>query len=282
MPLSLKMINRYSDRQLKEERQTLFLITGGFVIRLTFDPGEQLVFKKKLIEDVFSIWGEGGFLKKSAREYDFEIKFRPDASPIEVLTKGKGRYFLTAKTNFHLKTVETFYSIGLYNFQAILKDVLLHLIRKDGFLLHASSTMTKKRELMVFLSPSGGGKTTVADLLSSSSSQTKLTDDSLIVRKAGSDWMFFSTLFVEKSLLPRNKKTGSAKIFFIRKSKKASCQKITNKGEILKLLLPQVWLREATIDRATFNLITDFVNTMDNFYLLEAARDGASLARVIK
>lgn len=277
------MGKNYSDKELRDKTQALFLETAGFVIKFSFGFSESVFFKRKLLEQFETIWGKGGFLRNKAKEWDFEILFKSGDRKIEVIEKqgGKRHYHLAFRRNFSSKKVEAFYHLGLPAIQALLREVVSFLLLENGLMLHASSCLDSKRTLHVFLAPQGGGKTTIADLVSQSKDFAKFSDDSVLLRKIKDKWVFFSPPIVEKYMLPVSRSADKALIYFIRKDKSASKKEIVDKNKILKFFLKQLWLRVEKIDKRSFSTALDFVAEND-FYILKSVLNARVIRRVLK
>jgi hypothetical protein len=272
---------RYSDKQLEKSTQKFFLESAGFVIKLVFEPIEQVYFKGRLIDEVFRLWSSGGFLLSSSKKADFEIRFT-DTNLIEVVHKGRKakQFYLTFQRDFTSGKVIAYYHTSLPALQMLLKEVFTFLIKRDGFLLHASGCQSKSGSLKLFLAPSGGGKTTVATLLSKSKDIVQFNDDILIVRKMGGQWKFFSPPFVEKQILPVKREAKNAELFFIKKSKKAAKKEIRDPKTVLRLVLRQIWSKTGNIDRKTLGNAMVFVEE-NKFYWLDSILDAKALRKVV-
>lgn len=271
---------RYSDAQLTGNTQGLFLETAGFVIKLVFEPTEQVYFKRRLLEEVERVWGKGGFLLSSPKKAAFEIRL--SASQIEILQKEKGKrhYYSTFLRDFPKNKVTTFYHIGLLAFQVLLKEVFTFLVKNGGFLFHASGCLDKTGDLKIFSAPQEGGKTTVSNLLSKGEGLVKFSDDILIVRKIRNSWRFFSPPFIEKQALPVKREAKNAEIFFIEKSKKAAKKELQDSKVILPLVLNQIWSKTGSIDKRTLKNIMAFVQD-NKFFWLNSVLDEKALRRVL-
>ncbi len=272
----------YKSEKLGSESQELCLTVAGLVIRLFFEPAEQIYYQQKLLEATYGLWQKGGFLTKK-KDWDFEIRFRSEADKMKIIERdsGKKHYYLTFIRDFANKKFVTDYSIGLPALMMALREVIAFLLeRKSGLLLHASSCLDEKGILHIFLAPTGGGKTTVADLLSSLKIFTKFSDDLIIARKVKGKWSFFSPPLIEKDFLPTKRKAEKAKIYLVKKGKVASKQKIADKSKILKIILKQLWLRTKEIDKKTLSSAMRF-SSENEFCLLRSTLDLKEMRRVI-
>ena len=245
-----------------------YLEVAGFTILLSFYPTEHKIFQDLLIENVINFWGKGGFLSKKPRgKVAYTIKILPFPKLIKLIgRKGGERYHNTYK--FGNRVLEFYYYISFPLLQMVFKQLLYELIKKDGFILHASSVLDKNRNLIVFLAPQGGGKSTSANLMTKFKGFSKFDDDNLLVRKIGGGWKFFSPPFIEKEMNPIKKIADKATFFFVKKAKEMNKLSI-QKTKILPLLLKQIWVANKGIERQTFENTIKFVEE-NNFFILHA------------
>ena len=272
----------YSREKLLRTTQFFYLKSAGFVIKLICEPTEQVFFKHKLIEGIQEIWGKGGFLGKTSKTWDFEIRFVSQANRMRIIQKegGKKHYYLTFQRDFTSRKVIAFYYTSLPIFQMLLREIMAFLLLRDGFLLHASSCQDKKGNLKAFLAPSGGGKTTFADLISKTKTFVKFSDDILLIRKVKGEWFFFSPPFVEKEMLPTERKAKNIEIFFIKKSKSPSKEKLDENDKILGFILKQVWVRKEKLEKQTLANVMAFV-AENEFYQLRTVLDLKKMRKVL-
>ena len=272
----------YSREKLLRTTQFFYLKSAGFVIKLICEPTEQVFFKHKLIEGIQEIWGRGGFLEKTSKTWDFEIRFVSQANRMRIIQKegGKKHYYLTFQRDFTSRKVIAFYYTSLPIFQMLLREIMAFLLLRDGFLLHASSCQDKKGNLKAFLAPSGGGKTTIADLISKTKTFVKFSDDILLIRKVKGEWFFFSPPFVEKEMLPTKRKAKNIEIFFIKKSKSPSKEKLDENDKILGFILKQVWVRKEKLEKQTLANVMAFV-AENEFYQLRTVLDLKKMRKVL-
>jgi hypothetical protein len=272
----------YSREKLLRTTQFFYLKSAGFVIKLICEPTEQVFFKHKLIEGIQEIWGRGGFLGKTSKTWDFEIRFVSQANRMRIIQKerGKKHYYLTFQRDFTSRKVIAFYYTSLPTFQMLLREIMAFLLLRDGFLLHASSCQDKKGNLKAFLAPSGGGKTTIADLISKTKTFVKFSDDILLIRKVKGEWFFFGPPFVEKEMLPTKRKAKNIEIFFIKKSKSPSKEKLDGNDKILRFILKQVWVRKEKLEKQTLANVMAFV-AENEFYQLRTVLDLKKMRKVL-
>ncbi len=273
---------RYSEKYLKEQAQVFFLKIAGFIIKIVCEPTEQVFFKRKLIEAIQQVWDKGGFLGKTSKTWDFEIRFVSRASRMRIIQKegGKKDYYLTSERDFKSRKAIVFYHTSFFVLQILLKEIMAFLLMRDGFLLHASSCQDEKGNLKAFLAPSGGGKTTIANLISKARTFVKFSDDILLIRKTRGKWLFFSPPFVEKEMLPTKRKAKDIEIFFIKKSKSPSKEKLNENDKILRFILKQVWVRKEKLEKQTLANVMAFV-AENEFYQLRSVLDLKEMRKVL-
>ncbi len=264
---------------MKSKKEILYLGTAGYVIKLVFEPSEQLIFAKQLISSAKDIWKN--FIVKKPKTTNFEITIAPNINYIPVLAKPaeKQYFFLTYKKNFKNNKITTFYSASIYNLDYLLKEVLAFLLLKNGFLFHCSSVLNKNAKLNIFAATSKGGKSTTARLFQEVGMK-KFNDDILIVKRVQRKWNFFSPSFVEKDALPFPGKCTKATFFFISKPKVAKVRQIVDKTRALRLFLKQIWLRGEVMPKEVLKIAMEFVSQND-FYELFVNLKPKELEKVI-
>lgn len=265
----------------KDKPQTICLEAAGLTISLVFEPCEQIFFKQRLF-DAIGFWRKAGFIKKSSKKSDFQIIFRQDdKNSVEIHQKDNKHYYLTFVRDFEKRRVETYYHIGLIELQILLKEVFAFLLEKNnGFMLHASGVIGEKKNLKLFMAKTGGGKTTVSNLLAGSRKYKKFCDDVVVVKKIGKKWNYFSPPFVEKTHISTKTRASKAKLYFVKKSKKASVKPVNNKSATTKRFLEQVWFREETVGPKGLSLVLEFIENND-FYLLNSVLNTSRLKGVL-
>jgi len=274
---------RYSDNEIAEKTQYLFIKAAGFVTKIVLEPTEQVIFKRNVIEGIQETWSKGGFLKKaSSTKADFEIRFSSIPGQMGIIEKnsGKDHYYLALRRDYASRKVIVFYFTSLPVIQILMKEILSFLVRKDGFLLHASSCQDKKGNLKLFLASSGGGKTTTANLLSEDRICTKFCDDIIIIRKMKGKWFFFSPPFIEKDALPVKRKAKSAEMYFVKKSRSASKEPLIEKDNTLREIIEQIWTRSGKLEKETLVSAMSFV-AENKFYLLKATLNAKVMRKLL-
>mgnify|MGYP001036806958 CR=1 FL=1 len=220
----------------KTKKEEIFVNIAGFVVKISLFPTEQKYLKESVHSQIKGVWQDGGFFTKKEKRADFEIVFREPNNKIYLIQKEKGKkhYYLVFERDFKKRIVKTHYFTSIAHLNMIVREIVVYLLRGLGFLVHASALIDKKGNFYVFMAKSGGGKTTVADTISKNSYFEKVADDSLIVKKQNGEWYFYSSPFIEKDELPIHSWSKKAKIFFVKKGKKAKVVKY--KSDVIKPL----------------------------------------------
>jgi hypothetical protein len=268
------MAKNFSNELSKKE--SIFLSFAGFTVKVTFQPTELTVLKESLANTLRHFWLNKGYISKK-RKADFEVIFVSDEKT-EILVRGKKHYYLISERDFKNKKIYCSYYIGPGEFEIVLREITRFLVKKNGFLLHASSVLNKNK-LLVFLARSGGGKTTAANMISSFKGSRKFSDDSLVVKKEKGKWVFYSTPFVEKNKIFKKSFCKSAKMFILKKNNKAAIKKSEGQKN-LKFILAQIWLREKQVDKDLLRLAMEFAHDND-FYILQTSLQREKMRKVV-
>jgi hypothetical protein len=217
---------------------------------------------------------------KKPTKIDFEIEFLDSKDP-ELLNMVDNQitYIPLFKTISDRKII-TFYQLGIYNFEIVLKNAMFYILKKNGgFGIHASASNIKQKAYL-FLAESGGGKSTTAELLKDKF--PTLNDDITLIRKLGTKYYLFQTPFVEKPwwIKKTTKLYPVGKIFFLHKSSEF---KAILKSNILNLkpeVLPQI-IAAQNPDKIIFKNVNDFIKSTNNFYDLYFAKESNGLIKLI-
>lgn len=278
----MNMRTRYLDKEIAEKTQYFYIGAAGFVIKMILEPAEQICFKRSVIEGILKTWGKGGFLRRASAKVDFEIRFTHTSNQMGILERndGKDHYYLALQRDFVSRKATAFYFTSLPALQILLKEILSFLVKKDGFLLHASGCQDKKGSLKLFLALSGGGKTTTANTLSKSNICTKFCDDMIVVRKREEKWFFYAPPFIEKDALPIKKRAKAAEMYFVKKRKSASKELLLAKDNVLREVLRQIWTDSGKLEKQTLANAMSFV-AENKFYLLKATLNVKTMQKLL-
>lgn len=223
----------------------MFLYDGGmnislsiadYSIQISFFPTEWLE-KKDLLVTLTKTY-LGGFIVPKSNKYDARIQIR-ELSGIPFTTQHKktySQYFEKKQKNLY----ETYYHISIYELSQLLLVVLIQLLGKGGFLLHASGVITKKG-VVLFMGPSGAGKSTTMNM--ARERYSPFSDDCVAIKKADKNYVCYQVPWVEKdsSLIkvsPEYKQISH--IFTLQKDQVFSIKKLTA-TESLEEIIKNVW-----------------------------------------
>lgn len=109
-----------------------------------------------------------------------------------------------------------------------------YLERENGIFIHASGVRLNT-EGFVFAGPAQAGKSTIGRLISKGRT---ISDECIMIKKNSSSYYMYSTPFCYKD---ENRSARLKGIFFLKKSKKLSIEKIS-KPDAVKYLFSNIWL----------------------------------------
>ena len=257
-----------------------FLSQAGFTVKVVFKPTEFGYAREVLISSFKKAWAS--FLVNKSRNVDFTVVVSSEAGKKEILVRdgGKNYYYLTYARNFKGRKVDTFYTVNLRGLDMLFKEIFAYLLRKDGFLLHASSVVDKKGNLSVFMARSGGGKTTTLNLFRGAG-YAKFGDDIVLVRKIARHWKFFSPPFIEKNELSVKKQASRANLYIVKKARKPYLSSTKDGKSLLPFLLGQIWLGDGTLERSVLKNALSFLKE-NNFFKLGVVLDAKRMREILK
>lgn len=243
----------------------LFLSFAGFTIGIRFHPTQPPFLKEKGFKDRLAFYFYG-FVSKKTKKADFWIDIKERRNLEMMIQTVSKKHFLNIYEEDNT-SLTTFYHLSEVQFSLIIRKVCQQLLSKhNGLLIHASAVLLKNKAL-VFLGKSGAGKSTTIKLLASSSKA--LADDSVIIKKEGSQYYFYQTPFREKSfwVIKGSGKFRLGKILFLKKDSKQRVIKLKDKEEISKQILEQFLTQEIDANIQITSLLK-FISGFDNFYTL--------------
>lgn len=260
--------------------KTLHLSIAGAQIQITFHPAEALFFSNKLQGDILRHYRS--FISKKSKKIDFYIDFYQTYSR-ELFIKKNGtanKFFVDFCKVVSKKRVVTYYKIGLVQFQFILSNILqMYLARNNGFILHASGVILKKKS-MLFCGKPGDGKSTAMRL--ARSKYSPLADDSIIIKREKDSFLSHQTPFIETNFWEKKKLPALpiGAIFFLKKSKKYAVEEIKDIALIMDRLSKQLLIHEDNMPVLRKNLLK-FVQT-NKFYYLYFGKNSVKLVKTIE
>ncbi len=136
------------------------------------------------------------------------------------------------------------------------------LSRKEGFLLHASGVVCKKRGIC-FTGLSGTGKSTLLNLFKDEvDAEWLLNDDRCALRNYGDRWRIFGTPWYGESRVSSSNAADLSALFFIRHSKRNYIRKLSASRicpQLMVLGLLPLWDKSATT-----RVLSTFENLIQN------------------
>lgn len=258
----------------------LHLSIAGARIQITFHPAEALFFSDKLEGEIRKHYRS--FITKQDGKIDYFIDFHQTYMR-ELFIKKNGRankFFVDFCKVVSKNRVVTYYKIGLVQFQFILSNILqMYLAKNNGFILHASGVIMKKKAVL-FCGKPGDGKSTAMRL--ARSKYSALADDSIIIKREEDVFLSHQTPFIETNYWEKRKLPGLpvGAIFFLKKSKNYAVEEIRDIGLILERLSKQLLIHEDNMATLRKNLLA-FTQT-NRFYYLHFGKNSAQLIKVLE
>lgn len=141
----------------------------------------------------------------------------------------------------------------------------LHLIEKDGFLIHACS-LIRNNNGYIFSGKSGAGKTTIAQL--STDSQLLSDEISLIKKIDGKFFMYGTPFFGDLRIPGENVKSTIKGIYFHKKSKENQVKNLSPSRTLEQLLTNVVFFAQVPdLTTKLFELCSDFTENIPGYEL---------------
>jgi len=245
----------------------VYLLVAGYKIKITFGSADFRFFRKKFITEFTSLYS-GFITKNNNSNTSYEIIFT-EKPIIKTLRNKKKEQFIVYFEQLNNKIIRTFYHISIFQFQLILKYIILKLLKNSGFVLHASASIINNKAF-IFTGPKNIGKSTTVRLLNSKFKA--IADDSVIIKKEKESNNFFcyQTPFLEKEywIKKSTNKYLISKIFFLDCKYKSLIKMIKNKKTIISLLINQTLLPDKERSKLQLKRVLEFTGYFDNFYYL--------------
>jgi hypothetical protein len=174
----------------------------------------------------------------------------------------------------------TYYHIGIYQFQVIMRMVsTLLLSKKNGFMFHSSASLIDGK-VHVFLAKSGGGKSTIMKLLHPTFSA--YADDTLIVMKEGKSYLAYQTPFIEKEAFIQKQSKGYPirKIYFLQKKPFTSIKEMKNKKILAKKLYQSIWF-DLESRQKNLSCVGEFLDHFHDYSVLNFTKGKNEIAEFL-
>lgn len=261
----------------------MYATIGGFNIKIslgkiTSDPTTTYLQNKAEID--LLIYLKSFLSHRKLKKIDFEIEFTDIKDPQLLSIPSNNTMYLPIFTFVNDNKVTTYFQLGIFQFETVLKNVLLMILKRNGgFGIHASCAKVGGNAYL-FLAESGGGKSTSTELLKDEF--PTLNDDITLIRKLGSKYYVFQTPFIEKPWWIRksSKLYPVGKIFFLHKSAEFKVKPIPNRQPLTANLLKQV-IAAQNPDKNVMKNVKDFVRHTNNFYDLYFEKNSEELIKLI-
>ncbi len=254
----------------------LFLLIAGFTIEIEFLPIKNL-YHKTTIANLIALKYKRFIIRGQNPKSDYRITFK-EKNNILFIKKNSNSYIHYAKklSRFH---EETNYQISISQFEILLRDILLFLLKKnEGIILHSSSLDHKIYGGILFIGRTGAGKSTVVNYLKSNG--VIIEDDLTILRKINNQYYLFHTPFHSK--LPWKSKSKNAyplaKVLFLNKSINNKILSI-NKDKVVNRLKNSFYTNnEYYVYQMSF--ILKFISSYSNFFSLYFSKNKKELNKL--
>ena len=256
--------------------EIIYLSFAGFIIAIRFFPPNEGSFPHVFKRDFFDFHGGMIIKNKGRKKIDYTIRVC-DENNIQIVRLPKAnRNLVHFYENDDNRCLTTFYHVGIYQFQIVLRVVANKLLAKNrGFLLHGSTNLIHGKA-HIFLARSGGGKSTIMELLNPE--YEGIADDTIIAKNEGDSFYAYQTPFIERrswiKKTPNRYEIGG--IYFLHKKPEFSLNKIIKKNYLSERILKSVWF-DIDFPRQNVNRTIELVNKMDYFYDLTFAKNRKKL-----
>ncbi len=260
-----------------EREQEYYLSIAEFVIKIKISASEQVIFREIFLENFRRLW-RGVMLLESERT-DFEIECDLSDPAMRTIVKKEKLYMEAWATEVKQNKIRLANLSSLWVLQLAIRQAVMHLLKGQGFLLHASAVRGESKGMQIFLAESGGGKSTTAKRASELGLR-HVADDSVIVRKIKGGWRCYGPGMVEKQYLASS--IGSSRFALNCLIKSASTRKYepSSLAEKLSLVMKQVWLFDEGMSKATYEMVVSFVKAA-KIYQLELSLKPEKLGEVL-
>lgn len=248
---------------------SIYIQIANFNLKIAFQENIHPIYKGTIIHSVRK-WLKPFIINpKNHLKTDAQIIFAKH-KPWEIIKtsqSGSKQSFIT-----YYEEKNNRYNINYYEsefqFLFLLKRIMQEIMYQNGngFFMHSSSCIYKKK-LYLFVARPGGGKSTILKLFSRFGA-IPLADDYGIIIKENNKFYFYQTPFIETHQIKTksNKKYYVENIFFLKKSKSFNLIKIGDKIHLFKRISKQILIRDQLSGVQTQTLF-DFVSKLNFSYL---------------
>lgn len=258
--------------------KTLFLSVSGFTIKLIFLPTEKEYEMKKFLSEIRSFYKNFLVGKKRKVAYTLRINNKTSYITSHLHDGRKAIEFYKPLTD---KCIETYPIISIMQFNILVHDVVMQLLRTNSGLSFHGSAILLKGKSHIFTGNSGAGKSTIIKLLRKDFQI--LADDSIYIRKINKRYVMYQTTFKDKEywvVKGRNPKRIE-RIYFLEKADHFALKRITDRQEILRLLIEQFWFQDKESLNYHLPIFFDFVSRFREFYKLYFRKEKRGLSNLL-
>lgn len=246
---------------------TLSLSIAGFVINIVFTDSEWPDKRDILLKSVLQY--SAPFRIEQRKKCDAQITV-VEISGIPFLKSDKKTYSQCFE-KIHKTQYRTYYHVSIFEISQLLLLVLISLLEKKGFLLHASGVFTKTK-VALFIGPSKTGKSTVIKALGKK--YRPFADDCVAIKKEKDGYVCYQVPWVEKNPALMQKSPNPhviSSIYTIKKHSSFAVRKLDT-TQTVQEVVKNAWVIN-TIEKDTLKTILSFVDKGVNGLRLDFALD---------
>lgn len=246
---------------------TISLSVAGFVINIVFTGSEWPEKRDALIKSVLDYYAP--FHIEERKKCDAQISV-VEISGIPFLENNKKIYSQCFEKT-HKTKYRTYYHVSIFEISQLLLLILISLLEKKGFLLHASGIFLKTK-VVLFMGQSEVGKSTVIKALGKR--YPSFSDDCVAIKKEKEGYVCYQVPWIEKdsTLIQKGPHPYAiSHIYSIKKHVTLATHKL-NPIQTVRELVKNAWIVN-TIKKDTLKNITSFVNSGVNGLRLHFALD---------
>ena len=233
---------------------TISLHIAGFVINIVFTDTEWPEKKEALLKSVLSYCAP--FKIEESKKCDAQITV-VEISGIPFLVNQKKTYSQCFEKK-HKTKYETYYHVSVFEISQLLLLILISLLEKKGFLLHAAGVFTKTK-VALFMGESEVGKSTIVRALGKR--YPSFSDDCVAIKKEKDGYFCYQVPWIEKDSMIIQKGSrpyAISHIYTIKRHAALTVHKL-NTIQTVRELAKNAWIIN-TIEKDTLKIIFSFVD----------------------
>ncbi len=255
-------------------KKEIILKIAGFLIKLSFNSSDWKYARKQLIHFIEANYKKFIIAKNNIKglNFDYELSFQNNNYKVNYIRRNS-HYYIDFFIKKDKRLIIVYYHISYIQMQLILLEIVRQLLAEyNGFIIHCSANKINKG-VNVFVGKSGSGKSTIMKNISTI--YPALSDDFAYIRFIDNTYCFYQREWPESkaSWIKKNlHRFYINKVFILRKSKKFAAEMITDKNEIYKHLLDNVFTDNKYLRKTAINLFR-FIKKNNFFYYLNFTKD---------